>query len=160
MRHLLLLSCSATKRPDPGLLPARDRYDGPVYRVVRANRAGLDLAIWIVSAEFGFISEEHPLPLYDRRMTKARARELENGVSAALDELLHQERFASLFINLGKDYAFTLCSSVLLPQMRADNLVTEAHGGIGLRLRQTKLWLLSRVAIPSGLSSSQRGSFD
>jgi len=147
MRHFLLLSCSATKRPDPGFLPEHDRYDGPVYRVVRANRAGLDLAIWIVSAEFGLIPEDRLLPLYDKRITRARARELEGEVSAALDELLRREQFASLFLNLGKDYALTLGTCMLLPQMCADNSVTEADGGIGFRLCQTKRWLLSRSGV-------------
>jgi len=32
--RLLILSCSQRKRPDSGLLPAIERYDGPVFRVV------------------------------------------------------------------------------------------------------------------------------
>ena len=34
-KRLLLLSCSQRKRPDPGLLPAIERYDGPQYQVLR-----------------------------------------------------------------------------------------------------------------------------
>lgn len=149
MCHFLLLSCSATKRQDPGFLPARDRYDGPVYRVVRANRAGLDLTIWIVSAEFGLIPEEYPLPFYDRQMTPVRASELSANVSASLDHLLSQRCFTSVFINLGKIYSATLSSSTILPQLCSAGLVTAASGGIGHRLSQTKHWLLSRASEPS-----------
>ena len=33
--HLLILACSQTKDPAPGLLPAFARYQGGQYRVVR-----------------------------------------------------------------------------------------------------------------------------
>jgi hypothetical protein len=36
-RRLLVLACSATKRPDPGRIPARLRYDGPLWRTLRAT---------------------------------------------------------------------------------------------------------------------------
>lgn len=36
-RHrLLILACSATKRGPPMRIPARDRYDGPLWRTLRA----------------------------------------------------------------------------------------------------------------------------
>ena len=34
-RRLLILSCSMTKRPGPKWMPARDRYDGPLWRTLR-----------------------------------------------------------------------------------------------------------------------------
>jgi hypothetical protein len=33
--RLLIAACSQRKRADEGLLPAIERYDGPVYRVLR-----------------------------------------------------------------------------------------------------------------------------
>ena len=33
--RMLILACSRRKRPDEGLLPAIERYDGPALRVVR-----------------------------------------------------------------------------------------------------------------------------
>jgi hypothetical protein len=40
-RLLLIVSCSQRKRPDPGLLPALDRYDGGHFRILReAQREG------------------------------------------------------------------------------------------------------------------------
>jgi hypothetical protein len=32
---MLILACSRRKRPDEGLLPAIERYDGPAFRVLR-----------------------------------------------------------------------------------------------------------------------------
>jgi hypothetical protein len=146
-RHLLLISCSATKRHDPGLLPAAQRYQGVVYRVVRRNRPGT-LSIWIISAKFGLIDETYPIPDYDLSMTEARARELEQAVSQEFDRRLRTEQFAAIFVNLGARYARTLDASVLLPQMRATGVVEEARGGIGSRLRQTKQWLVACAETP------------
>jgi hypothetical protein len=147
-RYLLLISCSATKRHDPGLLPASQRYQGVVYRVIRKNRPDR-LSVWIISAEFGLIHETCPIPDYDRAMTHERACELEQSVSQELDRRLRTEHFAAIFVNLGARYARALNASVLLPQMRAMGVVEEARGGIGSRLRQTKQWLVARAIHPS-----------
>lgn len=140
--RLLLISCSATKCHDTSLLPAGERYQGVVYRVIRANWSP-DLSIWIVSAKFGLLSWRRWIPDYEMRMSRLRAAELRMEVSARLDRLLQRGDFSSIFINLGMDYAFTISSSLLLPRFRAAGLVEEAHGGIGFRLQQTKQWLLS-----------------
>lgn len=39
-RRLLVLACSATKRPDPSYMPVRERYDGPLWRTLRAADPG------------------------------------------------------------------------------------------------------------------------
>lgn len=39
-----LLACSATKRPDPGRIPARERYDGPLWRILRVTDPDSHLA--------------------------------------------------------------------------------------------------------------------
>jgi len=140
--RLLLIACSATKRHDGRLLPARERYQGVVYRVISANWSP-DLLIWIVSAKFGLISERRLIPDYQMRMSCRRAAGLSAEVSARFDRLLRAGSFSSIFINLGKNYARTLDSSLLLPEFRNAGLVEEAHGGIGFRLQQTKQWLLA-----------------
>jgi len=60
VKRLLILSCSQRKRPDPGLLPAIERYDGPVFQVVRRylreQPAGSkQLDVFILSARYGLI---------------------------------------------------------------------------------------------------------
>lgn len=78
-RRLLILSCSKAKTADDGLLPAIDRYDGPTFRVLRRylrERPDPALQVYVLSAEFGLIAGDHPIPSYDREMTEARAQEL------------------------------------------------------------------------------------
>ena len=69
-RRLLLLGCSATKWRDPGDLPALDRYDGPVFRVVRQRRReGRRLPLMLIlSAAYGLIGPQNPVTYYDQRL--------------------------------------------------------------------------------------------
>lgn len=138
--HLLLTSCSATKRLDAGLLPAIDRYQGPTYRVIKANRPE-HLAVWMVSAQFGLLNEHSLIPHYDLRLTKARAEAMQAQVSADLDQLLCSAQVETMFVNLGKVYGLTVQTSKELDRLRHDGRLTEASGGLGLRLQQTKAWL-------------------
>lgn len=73
-----MLGCSGTKRSDPGLLPAIERYDGPVYRTLRAHKAsGHRLpVILILSARYGLISGHHSIHDYDEQMTDRHAASL------------------------------------------------------------------------------------
>lgn len=133
--NTLLLACSATKRPDAGALPALDRYDGPMYRVLRRalrERPGLraNLTIVILSAEFGIITAETPIPDYDRRMTRARAAELASGVTLAL-----ADQWPPNYVEVGHVYRAALPSPPWPVSIRV------GHGGIGERLHQLKEWL-------------------
>lgn len=138
--YLLLTSCSATKRPDAGLLPAIERYQGPTYRVIKANRPK-HLALWMVSAQFGLLNEHNLIPHYDLRLTQARAEAMQAQVSADLDQVLRSAQVETMFINLGKVYGLTVQASKELDRLRHDGRLTEAYGGLGLRLQQTKAWL-------------------
>jgi hypothetical protein len=148
--RLLLLSCSATKRPGLSLLPAIERYDGPTYRVLRRNRPP-ELAVWILSAQFGLISEAKLIPDYNRRMSLRQAQELQTASSAKLDQILVSGDFTSIFLNMGKVYAVAFKASCALPMLRVRGCVNEAHEGIGDRLRQMKQWLLCPEVPDNGL---------
>src|SRR5205809_655479 len=79
MSRLLVLSCSLKKRADPGVLPAIERYDGPCFRVLRRYLRGSPAAVpevRLLSAEYGLLRPDELLPVYDRRMTASRSREL------------------------------------------------------------------------------------
>lgn len=135
MKALLILSCSATKRPDAGGLPAIDRYDGPAYRVLRKalrERAGLGaaLTVRILSAEYGLVTDTTEIPDYNRRMTAERAAELYLSVQHAINDLRPLPPLR--FVSLGAAYR-----PALPPIVGA----TLAHGGIGERLGQLRAWL-------------------
>jgi hypothetical protein len=145
MPRLMIISCGATKRHDPGLLPAIERYSGPPYRTLRASLRELAQArrpaIRILSAEFGLIAAETPIPDYDHRMTPARASELAEQVRLSLWLALEHGGYAATFISLGADYWPALA---LDPTDRAHlGELTVAQGGIGQRMAQLKRWLLA-----------------
>lgn len=101
-RRILVLGCSGRKLADPGLLPAIARYDGPSFRVLRRylrSCAGADrLDIFVVSAEYGLISGEAPVPLYDRRLTPGRANELRTLVVSQLPEHVGDEQAVNVLL--------------------------------------------------------------
>lgn len=77
---LIILSCSATKRTDETELKTIDRYDGPMWRTLRAQLArnpvaaaavaSGELLIWALSARFGFVNAiRTPMPNYEKKMT-------------------------------------------------------------------------------------------
>ncbi|MFJ7440872.1 hypothetical protein ACIQW5_24830 [Methylorubrum thiocyanatum] len=71
MARLLVLACSATKRPDPGRLPALARYDGPLWRTLRAaDPEGRAAKVAFLSAHYGFRDAATPIAEYDARLTQ------------------------------------------------------------------------------------------
>ncbi|MGE0233531.1 MAG: hypothetical protein AB7O39_17175 [Flavobacteriaceae bacterium] len=69
-RRLLILACSATKHSDADALPARLRYDGPLWQTLRSvdpNSARARVAF--LSAHYGFRDADTPIAYYDARLT-------------------------------------------------------------------------------------------
>lgn len=144
MTRLLIVACSRAKRPDPGTLPAIDRYDGPAFRQLRrAARAGLlgDVTVLILSAKHGLIPDGWMIGDYDQVMTPARASELAGATSVTLWRWLgrHPE-CVDVLVNVGQGYAPALAGFDDWC-LRQGIIVTNAAGGIGERLAQTKAWL-------------------
>jgi hypothetical protein len=101
---LLILSCSRKKKAGSKLLPALERYDGPAFQVLRkfivecpAEARKLDIRI--LSAKFGLIPADRPIPFYDKPMTARRAIALKPAVSAEMERLLAQRIYRKLLIN-------------------------------------------------------------
>lgn len=71
MNRLLIMSCSQTKTKDPSTRVAgRDRYDGPLWRTLRATDPGGRMAnVAFLSALYGFREATWPVDQYDKRMT-------------------------------------------------------------------------------------------
>lgn len=68
--RLLILSCSATKRHDPGWMPGWERYDGPLWQTWRAIDPDRRLArVGFLSARYGFRTGDSPIEDYDARLT-------------------------------------------------------------------------------------------
>lgn len=144
---LLILACSRRKRPDPGLLPAIDRYDGINYKIVRkAMREdrwprGLDLLI--LSAKHGLLAPGDPIEDYDLLMTPERARMLSPAVVRALAERVDAAAYGELFLNLGRNYRLALegWETFLPPRV----IVSWAEGGIGQKAASMLRWLNAKA---------------
>jgi hypothetical protein len=144
--HLLLIACSQRKRLDPEPLPALERYDGNTYRVIRKlrreDRWPFLVDVVILSAEFGLIDADQPIPYYERRMDQARAAELRPTVLATLQERLDGNRqYASVYVELGQDYLPAIDG---IDSLCNDTPIVYAQGRIGRRLSSLKQWLEER----------------
>lgn len=86
----LIIACSETKRP--GVLPAYEKYDGPLWRTFRAHSEGYPGGVFALSALFGLIPAAIRLDDYDARLVpsstrKVTSREVRAHVLAPLIEL-------------------------------------------------------------------------
>jgi hypothetical protein len=155
MANLLLISCSRTKKKNVEAIPALERYDGMIYKVIKKARRERywpeQTNLYIVSAKYGLISEQTLIKDYDQKMTDARAVELQIVVSQTLDSLLQQNRYVHIFINMGAAYTQNIILSSELLKARHEGRLKEATGGIGERLQQTKAWLLQTTEIQTSL---------
>lgn len=147
-RRLLILGCSQRKRPDPGLLPALERYDGPFFRVLRrylksrtAEQADRLLPeTFILSAEYGLIRAEEQIPIYERRMTVERAEQLRPSVLSRVQELFCQDTaFRELCLCMGREYRRALAG---WERWRPEDLtVFQTTGSLGTQQGQLHDWL-------------------
>lgn len=139
MSRLLLLGCSGRKHATPGLVPAWFRYDGVLFRVCKSleHRHSFpdDVMVRILSAAFGVIAKDTPIPHYDRRMNAARARELREDVTTALSNAVLATAATEIFLAAGPAYRAAIGK---LPDCVA---VTMPTGGIGEWQAQLKSWL-------------------
>ncbi len=154
MNRLLLLACSARKRSNPGRLPAIERYDGPAFRVLRRYERSQphDMPdVYVLSAQFGLIRGDEPIPVYDRRMTPQRAHELQDSTVARLQSLDLGGRYRRVFLHAGALYRQIISSPVLdaLPQEQ----LASSTGSQGVQLAHLKSWLY-QGAVPSPLTES------
>lgn len=162
MRRLLVLSCSRRKRSDPGLLPAIERYDGPPFRVLRRylrQQPADPPDVYILSAEFGLMHGDRPIPYYDRLMTPQRARELRPVVVETLRSLSSQRRQStessqSVYLNLSQIYFLALSDEIAVDLGR---LQPTGVAPPGVRLTRLRDWLRGEqesAAMPWGVSGN------
>lgn len=145
MKHLMLIGCSHLKNKDPRVMSAIERYNGGVYQIIKKKRRehkwSYDIDILIISAKYGLISEFTSIELYDQKMDKRRAIELQEGVSRQIDDILRNKKYHHIFVNLGRIYALSIAVSHEIERARHLGIFREASGGLGTRLSQTKRWI-------------------
>ncbi len=142
-RRLLILSCSERKHTSKELLPAIERYNGPVFFLLRrflrdCPDKAESLDVYILSAAYGLIPASHPIAPYDQKMIKYRASELQPHVLATFGELM-QNNYTSLCLVMGKAYLAALEGwRELVPTNLA---LMVAKGPMGVKQAQLKNWL-------------------
>jgi hypothetical protein len=142
MNRLLVVACSQRKNPATGEIPAIERYDGPVFRVLRKylrETPGGAPTLLILSAKYGLIESSREIPDYDCCLTPALARHLRRSVLDRVRTVLRSRRWDSLGVCVGKRYWDLLDGFLeLVPGgMRVDQL----GGGLGKRLTCLRGWL-------------------
>lgn len=150
-QRLLILKCSARKRGGAEPIPAIERYDGPLWQVLRSFvRAqplfAADLDVYVLSAAFGLIPASQLIPPYDQTMAAERADELRP---------LVLERFRVLMGNGYRDLCLGLSQRYLRAMVGweevvpSDVRVTLTDGPMGTKLGQLHSWLEGRTWEPS-----------
>jgi hypothetical protein len=155
MQRLLVLACSERKRPDPGYMPAIERYDGPAYRVLRRyvqSQSHDKPDIYILSAQYGLIRGDSAIPVYDRRMTRPRALELREAMETALQSLDLGARYHTVFLAAGAVYR-ELLAPPILRAIPHEQLITST-GSPGIQLTRLKSWLYQDGSLSAASESS------
>ncbi len=143
-RRLLILSCSQRKHASHEPLPAIDRYNGPLFLVLRRflrecpHRAG-GLDVYILSAAHGFIPGDFPVEWYDQKMDLSRVVALQSQVKTTFSGLLCDNNYGSICFVLGKTYLKAFEGTQDLIPVDTESVV--ACGGIGKKSAQLKQWL-------------------
>ena len=142
-RRLLILSCSQRKHETLELLPAIERYNGPLFFVLRrflreCPHQAKQLDVYILSAAYGLIPGDFPIKWYDRKMDLPRAVELQSQVNSALSGIL-RNNYTSICFVLGKTYLKAFETAYDLIPDHTERIIT--YGWIGKKLAQLKQWL-------------------
>jgi hypothetical protein len=170
--RLLILGCSATKKRDPGYMPAIERYDGPLWRDLRAHdREGKYAQVAFLSAAHGFQPANAAIPDYDAKLTKEAAEDMillgigerwprpngkQRGGTSAAGEIGWFTRGESRPIEdvalVGGHLYVAVMQAWLEEFMAAGHVlptarVTVINDSIGLMRRQMRNWLLDPQAI-------------
>ncbi len=143
-QRCVLLSCTERKRTDSNLLPAIERYDGPLFRVLRRflrNHPDIreELNIIILSAKFGLIDANKPIPWYELQMTSAKADEMRSQVLAHLKSHFEYNNHKELFVALGAMYFRVIdgFKSIIPPTTK----IIRSTGPQGIKAQELKRWL-------------------
>jgi len=138
---LLILSCSKSKRDTENELTALERYDGPMFRVLRRfmSSCSSDINVFVLSAQFGLVRGTQIIPNYDQKMTKIRAQELNYDVLGILKTEFQRKNYQRILIAVSENYLPALNGYEALIPSSAQ--VILARGMIGRKLSTLHQWL-------------------
>jgi len=142
LESLVILGCSQRKVQTPGPMAAIERYDGPAFRVFRRHRHALpggEPAALVLSALFGLIPGDFPIPVYDRQLKRIDLADLRTIVEAQLKDKLAELAPRRIFVSVGRRYWSLLEQS--LTRETDIHRICVASGGIGGRTSQLAHWL-------------------
>ena len=143
-RRLLILSCSQRKHTSEDLLPAIERYNGPLFFVLRrflreCPHEAKQLDVYILSAAYGLIAGDFPIPFYDQKMNMARVVELQPQIRRTFSDVL-QNNYTSICFVLGKTYLKVFKGLQDLIPTFTESIIP--YGPIGKKQTLLKRWLL------------------
>jgi Family of unknown function (DUF6884) len=141
---LVILGCSQQKKKTSRLLPAIDRYDGPVFHVLRKyvrDKPEVRHGTYILSGRFGLINAEFPTPRYSHRLTANDVLSLRASVDSQVKEAVDRVQPESVFVSVGSQY-WPLLDEPLSREISSEKLII-ASGSIGGRASQLAHWLRS-----------------
>lgn len=99
-KQLMIISCSDSKDPRPGLLPFLERYTDAWYQVIkklkREGRFPDNLDILIISAKYGLIGYKRKIENYDWKMDPPRAKELRDSIISKLKKILSNKGYSKI----------------------------------------------------------------
>ena len=135
-KKLLIIGCSKRKREFQDA-PAIDVYDGPYYRMLRkAKLESVD--ILILSAKYGLIDYRTKISPYQRKITPNIAEEIRDSVTTQLKNLLRENSYDEIVINLGKIYLTAFDFRSLSQYGKTFKILS---GDILMRIRTLKRWI-------------------
>lgn len=135
-RKLLIIGCSKRKREFQEA-PAIDVYDGPYYRMLRkAELKAVDISI--LSAKYGLIDHKTKISPYERKMTLNIAEQMKISVTNKLADLLNENSYNEIVINLGKIYMKALDFQSLSRYNPTYKILT---GDMVKRIHALKTWI-------------------
>ena len=142
-RRLLILSCSQRKHETQEPLPAIERYNGPLFFVLRrflreCPRQAKQLDVYILSAAYGLIPGDFPTAWYDQKINVARVAELQSQVNTTFS-VIRSNNYASMCFVLGKTYLKAFEGMQNLVPTHTEPIVV--YGPMGKKQTQLKKWL-------------------
>ena len=147
-KRLLIINCSARKS-DEALCPAIERYQSPIYFVLRRFlRLHPDQApvIWILSGKYGLIEADKKIIHYNKVMTENRGKELKGQIFRQFGELMNKHFPRSkpneVFCHLSANYQ--LAFKHQLNRLEKISTVIISEGRPGEKSKLLKEWLESK----------------